>query len=152
MRVKVFIFGTLFLIGNITLNAQLLVREGMVSVEEIATLSHGSSTVRDDLEAGLTQRGIDNNVAHDIVEDFLKENDVVAMLKMQNYLNVIKQVDYEMLINEIIIELLFGNAVDFSSYDTLVALTQRLYGVHLDAALLEQLIQVASVNQSLEVT
>ncbi len=152
MRVKVFIFGTLFLIGNITLNAQLLVREGIVTTEESSTCSPISYKIRDDLETRLTERGIDNDVAHEMVERSLKENDLLTMLKMQNYLNVIESIDFEMLINEIIIELLFGNAIDFSSYDTLVSLTQRLHGMHINAALLEKLAQVASMNQSLKMT
>ncbi len=152
MRVKVFIFGTLFLIGNITLNAHLLVREGVVIAEESSTLSHAGHNVRDDLEMRLVQRGMENEAAHDIVERSFKENDLVTMLKMQNYLNIIESIDYEMLINEIIIELLFGNAVDLSSYDTLVSLTQRLQGIHLDTALFEKLARVASMNQNLQTT
>ncbi|RUM65125.1 MAG: hypothetical protein DSZ03_03235 [Sulfurimonas sp.] len=152
MRVKVFIFGTLFFIGNITLNAQLLVREGGIATEESGTFSQVGHNVRGDLKTLLVQRGIDHDVAHEMVECSFKESNLVTMLKMQNYLNVIEGIDYEMLINEIIIELLFGNSIDFSSYDTLVSLTQRLYGMHLNTALLERLVQTASANQAFKTT
>ncbi len=152
MKVKVFIFGTLFLIGNITLNAQLLVREGIVTTEESTLFAHINANIRDDLKTRLTQRGIEDETADTMVEHSFKEGDVVTMLKMQNYLDVMESIDYEMLINEIIIELLFGNAVDLSSYDTLVSLTQRLHGMHLDTATLEKLARVASFNQRLKMT
>ncbi len=150
MRVKVFIFGTLFLIGNITLNAQLLVREGSVAAEESTAGFLIGCNVQDDLKTRLKERGIEDMTAQHMVERSFNENNVITMLKMQNYLNVMERVDYEMLINEIIIELLFGTAVDFSSYDTLVSLTQRLHGVHLNTTLLEKLVEVASMNQKIK--
>ncbi len=148
MRVNVFIVGTFLLLGNITLNAQLLIHESVTVTEESSRSTH----LRDDLKRALMERGFDSDAASAAVEHSIEDDDALVLLKMQNYLNVMEGIDYEMLINEIIIELLFGNVVDLSSYDTLVALTQRLQGANLDTQCLNRLSAVARSNQYLKMT
>ncbi len=151
MKAKVFIFGTLFLIGNITLSAEKVVREGINFNEESSKPRIGQG-VRGELENILSERGLENSTASSLTQQAFEDNDFLTMIKMQNYLNAVEGVEYDVLLDQIATQLLFKKKIDFSSYDTLVSITQSLYKSHINSELLDRLSHVALINQSLKIT
>ncbi len=149
MKAKVFIFGTLFLIGNITLSAEQVVREG-INLSGESSKSRIGQGIRGELEKILSERGLENATASSLTQQAFEDNDFLTMIQMQNYLNAVESVEYDALLNQIATQLLFEKKIDFSSYDTLVSITQSLHKSRINPELLDRLSHVALINQSLK--
>lgn len=150
MKVKVFVFGTLFLIGNITLSAHQVVSEGFSFSTENAQkrLRQG---VRADLEDILRERGLEEEAISALMKNFLKEKTSLSMIKVEHYLETLEGVAYNALLQQMATRLLFGKSIDLNSYETLVAMSQTLLNGRMQPHMYEKLSHVASRNQSLDV-
>jgi len=149
MNAKILIFGTLFLLGNITLGAQELNREGM-SFSEDNRQSFVRKGVRDELAERLAERGLDDDTAEDLAKNTFKDNDILESIKIHNYLTAVENIEYDSLINQLVTRALFKKNSDFGSYDTLVGLTREISKSTIEATTLEKLSKVAMINQNLE--
>ncbi|MEA3523788.1 MAG: hypothetical protein U9R50_12550 [Campylobacterota bacterium] len=125
MNAKILIFGTLFLLGNITLGAQELNREGMNFNEENRQ-STARKGVRDELEERLINRGLDEDAAEDLAKNSFENSDGLASIQIHNYLTIIENVQYDGLMEQLATRILFKKNTDFGNYDTLVGVTQAL--------------------------
>jgi hypothetical protein len=149
MNAKILIFGTLFLLGNITLTAQELNRKGLsFSEKNIQTTTRKG--VRDELEERLVKRGIDDDAAKDLADNSLEDNEILASIKINNYLSAI-EVEYDDLMNQLALRALFNKKIDFENYDTLVGITHDIHNKHLDKTTLEKLSQIATINKNLKI-
>jgi hypothetical protein len=147
MNVKIIIFGTLFLLSNITLVAQEVNREAVNFSGE----NHQDRTrksVRDELVERLVDNGLDDSTAEDMLKNVFDENDPYISIKIQNYLSVVP-IDYDTLMEKILKRTLFGKKTDFSNYDTLISLTRESNSIYLDEKMLKNLSQIASINRNL---
>ncbi len=148
MNARVLIFGTLFLLGNITLGAQELNREGMNFSEE-----HRQSAVRkgvrDEIEERLINRGLDEDTAEDLAKNSFEDNDILTSIQIHNYLTAVESVEYDKLMEQIVTRTLFDKDTNFGSYDTLIGITRELGNHNIETTTLEKLSQVAKVNQNL---
>jgi hypothetical protein len=148
MNTKVLIFGTLFLLGNITLSGYEINREG-INFSEDNRQSFVRKGVRDELEERLIERGLDDEIAEDLVNNALNENEILTHIKMHNYLSAVCDVNYDHLIDQMATRALFKKETDFGSYDTLIALTRDINRHALKKETLEKLSQVAMINKNL---
>jgi hypothetical protein len=149
MNTKVLLFGTLFLLGNITLSAHEISREGMSFSEENRQIVVRKG-LRDELEERLVERGLDEDAAKDLANNAFNENEILTHIKIDNYLSAIGGVDYDSLMNQIATRVLFKKETDLASYDTLIALTRDMNPLYLEKETLDKLSHVAKVNQNLQ--
>jgi len=149
MNTKVLLFGTLFLLGNITLNANEITREGMSFNEENHQLVVRKG-LREELKERLVARGLDEDAAKDLTNDGFNENEILTHIKIDNYLSAISGVDYDSVMNQMATRILFNKETDLASYDTLIALTRDIKPQLINKESLEKLSHVAKVNQNLQ--
>jgi hypothetical protein len=149
MNARILIFGTLFLLGNITLGAQELNREGM-SFSEDNRHSFVRKGVRDELEERLIERGLDNAIAEDLAKNTFEDNDILESIKIHNYLTAVQGIEYDSLMDQLVTRTLFKKTSDFSDYDTLVGLTREIVKGIIEDTTLEKLSKVAMINQNLK--
>ncbi|MEA1920209.1 MAG: hypothetical protein U9N52_10240 [Campylobacterota bacterium] len=148
MNAKILIFGTLFLLGNMTLGAHELNREGMNFSEENRQGAVRKG-VRDELKERLIDRGLDEDAASALAEKTFKNSDIFTSIQIHNYLATIETVDYDALMDHMVTRALFEKETDFGSYDSLVAMTRDLKSHYLEKETLEKLSQVSLVNNNL---
>jgi len=72
-------------------------------------------------------------------------------IAISNYLDAVPSITYDALLQEVATRALFGKKVDFGSYDTLVSLTQSIEKSALNKMVLQELHEIANINQSLEI-
>jgi hypothetical protein len=149
MNVKIIVFGTLFLIGNITLSALELNREGL-NLSENNIKSFTRKSIRDELEESLVERGLDDDAAKDLAKDILSDNEAVESIKIHNFLTAVGTIEYEEFINQLTTDALFGKKVNFEDYDSLVRITYDICGKVLDKDILNKLSKVAMLNKNLD--
>ena len=149
MKVKILIFGTLFLIGNVTFAAQELT-QGVLSFSEKNGQVHTQKGVENDLKERLVNRGIDEDYATELAQEVCQEDEMITALKIDHYLAALESIDYHDFMEHIASRALFKKSTDLGNYDTLVSLTQTLKNHHIDAATLKKLSVVAQINQSLQ--
>ena len=150
MNTKVLLFGTLFLLGNITLSANDINREGVNFSEDNRQLVVRKG-LREELEDRLSARGLDEDAAKDLANNAFNENEILTHIKIDNYLSAVSGVDYDKLMNQMATRILFKKETDLASYDTLIALTRDINPRSLDKESLERLSRVAKVNQNLAI-
>jgi len=150
MNTKVLLFGTLFLLGNITLSANDISREGVNFSEDNRQLVVRKG-LRNELEERLVARGLDEDVANDFANNAFNENEILTHIKIDNYLSAVSGVDFDRLMNQMATRILFKKETDLASYDTLIALTRDINPRSLDKESLEKLSHVAKVNQNLQI-
>ncbi len=148
MNVKILIFGTLFLLGNITLNALEVNREG-ISFDRDNTKNYIRKSVADELEECLLERGLDDDIVKDLVKKSISDDDTIVAIKIYNYLTAVKTVDYDTLIEKLATLALFGKKIDFEDYDSLVRMTQDISSENIKDTTLEKLSKVAMINKNL---
>ena len=151
MNTRILIFGTLFLLGNITLSAQELNHEGMNFSEENRQ-SFTRKGVRDELAERLAERGLDDDTAEDLAKNTFQDNDILESIKIHNYLSAVETVEYDNLMEQLATRTLFKKNSDFGNYDTLVGLTREMLNHNIKATTLEKLSNVAMINQNLKTT
>lgn len=149
MNTKVLLFGTLFLLGNITLSANDINREGVNFSEDNRQLVVRKG-LREELEDRLSARGLDEDAAKDLANNAFNENEILTHIKIDNYLSAVSGVDYDKLMNQMATRILFKKETDLASYDTLIALTRDINPRSLDKESLQRLSRVAKVNQNLQ--
>jgi hypothetical protein len=150
MNTRVLIFGTLFLIGNISFGATAVVREGLIQNASPAQTRIRKS-VKSELEDLLSQKGIESDAASEILSRVLSGDDMAVSIAISNYLDAVPSITYDALLQEVATRALFGKKVDFGSYDTLVSLTQSIEKSALNKMVLQELHEIANINQSLEI-
>ena len=106
--------------------------------------------VRDELEARLIDRGLDEDAARALAENTFKENDILTSIQINNYLATMDAIDYDALMDQMATRALFEKKIDFGSYDSLVAMTRDLKSHYLETETLEKLSHIAKVNQNLQ--
>ncbi len=149
MNTRILIFGTLFLLGNITLGAQELNREGM-SFSKDNRQSFVRKGLRDELEERLVERGLDDKIAEDLAKNTFEDNDILESIKIHNYLTAVQGIEYDNLMDQLVTRTLFKKTSDFSDYDTLVGLTREIVKGIVEDTTLEKLSKVAMINQNLK--
>ncbi len=148
MKVNILIFGTLFLIGNITLSAQEYTREA-ITLSEKSAQKHTQQGLQNDLKERLVNRGLDEEYADELAQNICTEDEIISTLKIHHYLAALQNVSYHDFMEEIASRALFKKSIDLGNYDTLVGLTQKLKSHHIDEATLEKLSNVALMNHNL---
>lgn len=148
MKTKVLIFTTLFLVGNISFAGQTVTQES-INYSEKTFQNHTRRALRDELKERLTNRGLDEDYAEELAKNTCNEDELLTTFKMDHYLSMVEGISYDDLMEEIASRALFQKKSNLDDYDTLVGLTQKLKGHHLDDITLEKLSTVAVMNQSL---
>ncbi len=148
MKVNILIFGTLFLIGNMTLTAQEYSREA-VTLSEKSSQKHMRRGIQNDLKERLVSRGLDEEYADELAQNICTENEIISALKIHHYLTALQSVSYHEFMEEIASRALFKKNTDLGSYDTLVGLTQTLKSHNIDETTLKKLSNVALINHNL---
>ena len=148
MNAKILIYATLFLIGNITLTAQELNREG-INFSENITQSFIRKGVADELKERLLNRGLDDEAAQDLVKNSFNENEILTFIKINNYLSAVEDIEYDTLMEHLATKVLFKKEINFESYDNLIGITRDLNPKVIKPQTLDKLSKVADINKNL---
>lgn len=97
----------------------------------------------------LYQKGLDRDVAHEKVSQFVIGGDFENDLMAQNILNNFDTLKYDNLISYIAETTLYSKKVDLSSYETLIGVFQKLDKVILDKQTLAKIEKVSLENEKI---
>ena len=148
MKARILIFGTLFLIGNISFATQVATQETLNRSEKNSQ-SHVRRGIQNDLKERLVNRGLDEEYANELAQNICAEDEFLSALKIHHYLSALQDVSYHDFMEEIASRSLFKKNTDLGSYDTLVGLTQTLQSHNINETTLKKLSAVAMINKNL---
>jgi len=97
----------------------------------------------------LHKRGLDEDVAEELSQNFVAEDEALFTAMVENLLQGCKSISKEALLTYLSDEALFRKSVDLKSYDTLVGLASKIQQKALDKVTLKKLQNVAKENRQL---
>ena len=98
----------------------------------------------------LYKRGLDKDVAHKKVSNFLIGGDFENDLMIQNILSNFNTIEYDNVVEYIANSALYSKEVDLSSYDTIIGMVQKTDGVSLDKLTLQKIEKVSLENKKIK--
>jgi len=140
MQVRVLIFGTLFLFGNVAYALHEVQPQNLNFAKE-ESQKRLRKNAREEVQERLIARGIEAEAAATLVAPI----DTLDEMLLQNLLGALHTVSYDMLIDTLATRVLFGQNTDMTRYDTLVAIA-RTFNPYLESSVLEKLHGVARSN------
>ena len=97
----------------------------------------------------LHKRGLDEDAAEEISQNFMPDDEELFTQMLENLLNGCKSIHKEEVLTFLSNEALFRKNVDLKSYDTLVSMVSKIKQKSLDAVILKELQSVAKQNREL---
>jgi len=97
----------------------------------------------------LHKRGLDEDVAEEISQNFMIDDEKLFTQMLENLLNGCKSMNKDEVLTYLSNEALFRKSVDLKSYDHLVALVSSIQKKALDKTTLQELQSVAKQNRQL---
>jgi len=97
----------------------------------------------------LHKRGLDEDAAEEISQNFMPDDEELFTQMLENLLNGCKSIHKEEVLTFLSNEALFRKSVDLKSYDTLVSMASKIKQKSLDAVILKELQSVAKQNREL---
>jgi len=97
----------------------------------------------------LHKRGLDEDAAEEISQNFMSDDEELFTQMLENLLNGCKSIHKEEVLTFLSNEALFRKNVDLKSYDTLVSMVSKIKQKSLDAVILKELQSVAKQNREL---
>jgi len=97
----------------------------------------------------LHKRGLDEDAAEEISQNFMPDDEELFTQMLENLLNGCKSMRKEEVLTFLSNEALFRKSVDLKSYDTLVSMASKINHKALDKATLKELQTVAKQNRQL---
>ena len=97
----------------------------------------------------LHKRGLDEDAAEELSQNFVAEDEELFTRMMENLLNGCKSISKEELLTHLSSEALFRKSMDLQSYDHLVAMVSKVKQKALDKVTLKELQTVAKQNRQL---
>jgi len=97
----------------------------------------------------LHKRGLDEDAAEELSQNFVAEDEELFAHMMENLLNGCKRISKEELLTYLSNEALFRKSIDLQSYDQLVAILSKVKQKALDEVTLKELQTVAKQNRQL---
>ena len=125
MRIVVVLVGTIFLIGNLSLNADEGIRRGLSFDDLRIKEETQQGTIEKQIADKLVALGLEEATATKLVERALAHYDALAK-QVEAFVAAVGGVDYQALLNDISKSLLFAKDIDFCNYDYLIGLSHRL--------------------------
>ena len=98
----------------------------------------------------LYKRGLDKDVAHKKVSNFLIGGDFENDLMIQNILSNLDVLEYGSVVEYIADSALYSKEVDLSSYDTIIGIVQKADGINLDKLTLQKVEKVSLQNKKIK--
>jgi len=134
---------------TLTLLATVLVFTSATPRETTRTSKQQSNFISTNIAKTLARRGIEDDKALEIAQNFTNEDEELFPAMISNYLHHtdIKQKE---LFNELGRLALLRKKADFSSYSFLVKLTQSLHKIQIDDKQLKTLSQISTYNSLLK--
>jgi len=132
---------------TLTLLATTLAFSSAIPRETTRTTKQQSNSISTNIARTLVRRGIEDDKAFEIAQNFTNENEELLSIMISNYLHHI-DIKQEALFNELSKLALLRKKADFSSYSFLVKLTQSLNKTQIDNKKLNRL-SLVSTNNSL---
>jgi len=97
----------------------------------------------------LHKRGLDEDAAEEISQNFVADDEELFTQMLENLLNGCKSMRKEEVLTFLSNEALFRKSVDLESYDTLVSMASKIKQKSLDNVTLKELQSVAKQNRQL---
>ena len=97
----------------------------------------------------LHKRGLDEDAAEEISQNFVAEDEELFARMLENLLNGCKSITKEEVLTFLSNEALFRKSVDLKSYDTLVSMASKIKQQSIDPATRKALQKVAKQNKLL---
>jgi len=97
----------------------------------------------------LHKRGLDEDAAEEISQNFMPDDEELFTQMLENLLNGCKSMRKEEVLTFLSNEALFRKSVDLESYDTLVSMASKIKQKSLDNVTLKELQSVAKQNRQL---
>ncbi|HFQ61787.1 MAG TPA: hypothetical protein ENK39_05755 [Epsilonproteobacteria bacterium] len=97
----------------------------------------------------LHKRGLDEDAAKKISQEFVADDEELFASMIENLLNGCKDISKDELLTYLSNEALFRKSVNFESYDQLVAMTSKIKQKALDEVTLRELQMIAKENRQL---
>jgi len=97
----------------------------------------------------LYKRGLDEDAAKELSQNFMPEDEELFARMLENLLNGCRSINKDEVLSYLSNEALFRKSVDLKSYDTLVSIVSKIKQKSLDAMTLKELQSVAKQNRQL---
>ncbi len=146
MKREIIVFTVL--ITNITF-ASVLPSEVRETVD-MRTSEKKPHSLSSKVATNLYERGLDEDVAKQKVLKFLKNNEYMNDLMVQNILKKFDKIQMQEIVSYVGNSVLFEKNVDLSNYENLVALVQKTKNLLLDTVTLEKIKTISCENKRMQ--
>ncbi|MDF1882706.1 hypothetical protein JHD49_01995 [Sulfurimonas sp. SAG-AH-194-C21] len=134
---------------TLTLLATALAFSSVIPKEQTRTSKQQSNSISTQIAYTLVKRGIDDDKALQIAQNFISENEELFFIMVSNYLHH-TNIKREALFNELSKLALLRKKADFTSYSFLIKLTQSLKKTQLNSDNLKKLAAISTNNSLLQ--
>ena len=113
------------------------------------TQNHNSTSVTSGISSVLYNRGLDEDAAEELAENFVEAEDEMFLVMLLQTLEAHNIVSREAVLEHLSTAALHRQNIDFKKYDYLVGLVSKIKQKPLDAHTLKQLSYLAKMNKQL---
>ena len=133
------------IISGLTLNP-VMAEAVLTTVSHSKNINHSTSS---SISSLLFNRGLDKEVADELSENFISEEDEALLAMLIHDLDTHNIVSKQDVLEYLSIAALHKQKIDFHSYDHLVSMVSKIKEISLDTNTLKQLSQISKMHKQL---